>query len=85
MWVVLYQCLSPVGAPCNPQGWVLMLHAGGLTVVLTAVSTEKRRLNLHWPMILGAYCFLNVILRHGQLSNDEHCSLSWSLLCSGGR
>lgn len=78
------QCLSPVGAPCNLQGWVLMLHAGGLKVVLTAVSPEKRRLNLHWPMILDAYCFLNVMLRHGQLSNDEPCSLSWSLR-SGGR
>lgn len=70
------QCLPLAGAPCNPQGWVLILHAGGLTVVLTALSTAKRRLNLHWHRILDAYCFLNVILRDSQLSNEEPCSLS---------
>lgn len=63
------QCLPLVGAPCNPQGRVLMLHAGGPTVVLTTLSTAKSRLNLCWPMILDSYCFPNLILRDGQLSN----------------
>lgn len=68
-------CLPLVGAPCNPQASVLTLHdtTGGLTVLLTAVSTEKKGLNLHWPMILDAYCFLNVTVRDGQLCNDEPC------------